>query len=139
MAQLNKTAITVIKLACFSLFVLLSLNSSAWAQNTNQPPDMKAIFENQPPFTENELTTFIVDFPKARVMADQKQAIKYLSEQGWTPGRLTYVAAKVSVTREIVRRGGTQEVINQLPKQVRPQKGELALVKKYQKQIDAMQ
>ena len=43
-----------------------------------------------------------------------------------------------NITREVLRRGGTKEVINQLPKEARPQKGELDLVKKYQKQIDAI-
>jgi len=140
MPKLAKTATTVIKLALLSMLAMLLFSGAALAQNANQaPPDPAVIFAGQPAFSEEELTRFLVDFPKARAMTNQQEAIAYLSGQGWTPDRLTYMAAKVSLTREIIRRGGTKEVINQLPKEAQPQKGELDLVKKYQSQIDLLQ
>ena len=138
MSNLTRTAAAAFKLACLSMLAIALLSGAAFAQKAEQHPDPSAIFKGQPAFTEEELTNFLVDFPTAKAMKDQKQAVTYLTEKGWTPDRLTYVAAKASLTREVVRRGGTKEVINQLPNEARPQKGELELVKKYQKQIDAI-
>ncbi len=139
MSNLTKTAAAALKLACLSMLAIALFSGSAFAQKAEQQhPDPSAIFKGQPAFTEEELTNFLVDFPTARAMQDQNKAVAYLSGKGWTPDRLTYVAAKASLTREVLRRGGTKEVINQLPKEARPQKGELDLVKKYQKQIDAI-
>lgn len=119
------------------LMMLLMLSGNAIAQSGNQQqPDPTAVFKNQPAFTENELTKFLVDYEKARNMTDDQEAIEYLQGEGWTPDRIMYIAAKVGLTREVVRRGGTKDIINQLPKEVRPQTGELDLVKKHQSKID---
>ncbi len=111
---------------------------SASAHKKNpKAPDPKVIFGGQKAFTESELLKFIDDYTKARKM-DNQEAGRYLAGQGWTEKRFIYMVAKVGLTREVVRRGGSKEVINQLPKEARPQKGELELVRKYKAKIDAM-
>lgn len=103
-----------------------------------QAPDPTVIFANQPAFTENELTQFIEDYTKIRGMKTEQEAVEYLVGRGWTGERFTYVAAKTALTRDVLRHGATNEILQKLPKDARPQKGELELVKKYQNKIDAM-
>ena len=126
----------------FAFLAMFIFSGVAVAQKAGQggqnAPDPKVIFANQAPFTENELTKFITDYAKAKNIGDNEAAVKYLSEEGWEGSRFMYLAAKVGLTHEVIKRGGTKEVINQLPKEARPQKGELELVKKHKAEIEKL-
>ena len=134
-----------LKVFAFTFVAMLMLSSVALAQqagqggkNGQQGPDPKMIFANQPPFTENELTKFMVDSAKARSMGENEAAIKFLTQEGWTSDRFMYLAVKVGLTYEVLKRGGTKDVINQMPKEARPQKGELELVKKHKSKVEKL-
>ena len=126
----------------FAFLAMFIFSGVAVAQKAGQggqnAPDPRVIFANQAPFTENELTKFITDYAKARTIGDNEAAVKYLSEEGWEGSRFMYLAAKVGLTHEVLKRGGTKDVINQLPKEARPQKGELELVKKHKAEVEKL-
>ena len=138
MYKLNKIAFSAFRIALLSLLAVLLLCGSAMAQaqqGQGQAPDFKAITKDQPPFTENELNLFITDYPKVQTMTEE-EGVNYLMSQGWTAPRFFYVVLKVGMCHEILNRGGGKDVINQLPQELRPQKGELELVKKNKAKLD---
>ena len=136
MSKFNKSVISVFRLSLLALVAVLMLSGSALAQAQGEMPDFKAITKDQPPFTENELKLFINDYPKVQNMQEE-EGINYLMSQGWTAPRFFYVVLKVGMCHEILNRGGGNDAINQLPQELRPQKGELDLVKKHKAELDA--
>ena len=138
MYKANQTVFSIFRLSLLSMLAVLLLCGSAVAQGQPQGemPDFKAITEGQPPFTENELNLFINDYPKVQTMSEE-EGVNYLMSQGWTAPRFFYVVLKVGMCHEILNRGGGQDVINQLPQELRPQKGELELVRKNKTKLDA--
>lgn len=135
----NKRIFPFFRFTILSLFAVLLFAAPVAAQqdqNQPQPPDFKAITKDQPPFTETEINLFINDYPKLKELGEEK-GVQYLISQGWTAPRFFYVMMKTGVCHEILQRGGGKDVINSLPKELRPQKGELQLVKKNKAHFDA--
>ena len=102
-----------LKVFGFAFLAMFIFSGVAVAQKAGQggqnAPDPRVIFANQAPFTENELTKFITDYAKARTIGDNEAAVKYLSEEGWEGSRFMYLAAKVGLTHEVLKRGGTKK------------------------------
>lgn len=129
--------LSAFRVLLLTLFAVLLLSGNALAQQQQkQAPDFKAITKDQPPFTETELDLFLNDYPKVKTMSEE-DGIQYLISQGWTAPRFFYVMLKTGMCHEILQRGGGKDVINQLPKELRPQKGELELVKKNKSKLDS--
>ena len=136
----NKYILSAFRIVLLAMFAVLMLSGNASAQQQQQQQkqqeQIKAITKNQPPFTETELNLFLNDYPKLKTMTEEER-IPYLINQGWTGPRFSYVLLKTGICHEILQRGGGKDVINQLPKELRPQKGELELVKKNKSKFDS--
>ncbi|MBQ4133159.1 MAG: hypothetical protein IJD04_05435 [Desulfovibrionaceae bacterium] len=134
MLKLNK--LSLFRLALLSLLAMLMLSAPAMAQQAQgQAPDFKALTKDQPAFTESEVNLFLNDYPKLESLGEE-EGVQYLISQGWTAPRFFYVMLKTGMCHEILQRGGGKEIINQLPPELRPQKGELELVKKNKTKFD---